>query len=49
MKSTLRSKVGYLVEEYLEDGVLAPGCYPESIKNLHTKVVQETISTYAPN
>ena len=43
MKSTLRSKVGSLVDPYLTNGVVAPRMYPETIRKLDAKVVQETI------
>ena len=49
MKPTLRQKVGHLVEPHLRDGVLVRGSFP-AVKNLiHTQVVSETISSYAPN
>ena len=49
MKHTLRSKVGHLVDPHLDDGILAPGSFPAIKNRLHTQVVQETISSYAPN
>ena len=50
MKHTLQSKVGSLVEPYLNgDGVIEPGSYQSTIQSLHTDVVASAVGRLAPN
>ena len=49
MKETLSTKVGYLVEPHLQDGIIPPTSYKDTISKIHSKVVSDTISNYAPN
>ena len=39
MKDTLSSKVGNLMEPYLQDGVIPAGAYKETIGKIHTKLL----------
>ena len=49
-KDTLRSKVFHLVEPYVnENGVISPGTYAETLKNIHTDIVSEVVDRLAPN
>ena len=50
MKQTLQSKVGPLVEPYLNAlGVVEPGTYRTTIQSLHTDVVADATRHFAPN
>ena len=49
-KHTLQSRFQHMVDPYLnDDGVLDPNDYKAAIKDIHTKVVTETVSSLAPN
>ena len=50
MKHTLRSKCFPFIEQIVGDsGVVAPGEYRRVLNDIHTKVVNDTISNYPPN
>ena len=49
IRETLKSKCGSMVEPYLENGIIPPGRYKETIKNIHTEVVAETMRGYDQN
>ena len=43
MKFTLQSKVGEVVEPFLQNGVIPAGEYRETLKKVHTKIVADSI------
>ena len=49
VKDTLSTKVGHLVEPFLQDSIIPAASFKDTINKIHTKVVSETISNYAPN
>ena len=49
LKETLSTKVGHLVEPFLQDGTIPPASYKETINAIHTKVVSDAVSASAPN
>ena len=48
-KETLQSKCWDLVEPYLQDGVIPPNTYRDTLNKIHSKVVSDSITNISPN
>ena len=49
MKHTLASRFGDDTQQFLVDGVMPAGGYPQAMKDLHTKSVEDTIIAIGVN
>ena len=49
MKETLQTKCWDLVEPHLQDSVIPPSSYKDTLAHIHTEIVRDTINSRTPN